>query len=235
MRPVYRSLTFIAFLISVAWMIFAPGFGPAIAIVGSVAAVFSKEFHGVIGAHLLSLTPRNSPVRSLAHTRYSFSREEFIHPLILNDLCGWLSDTGDQIVSVNVLGANDSNRYFGEIEFDAGETPPVVRAIRDQSYFAYQYLGRSFSGMHLLQTWSSGGGSGVFCNILLVTLGEESAVEIGPDGVSKVDRFIVKKIATIPLGDRYNGALSYRFGLLTIAKCRGTASLRNRKQRLLIL
>ncbi len=235
MRLVYRTLTFIAFGACVAWLVVAPGFGPAVACLASVAAVFRDEFHGVIGAHLLSLTPRNAPVRNLAHTRYSFSRPEFINPMILEDLYGWVSDTGDQIVSVNVPEANNSNRYSGEVVVTAEETHPVVRAGRDESSFAYQYLGCSFSGVHLLRTWCSGGGSGVFCDVLLVTLSAESAVKINPDGVNKVDRFIVKKIAAIPLGDRYEGKVTYRFGLLTIGECHGMATIRHRKQRLVIL
>lgn len=236
MRLVYRSLTFIAFVASVAWLVVAPGFAPAIACLAWVTAVLRDEVHGVIGTHLLSLTPRNAPIRSLVHTQYSFCRSEFINPMILEDLCGWISDTGDEIVSVDVLQANNSNRYFGKVTVTDGETDAIVRTDRcDGSFFAYQYLGCSFSGLHLLRTWSSGGGSGVFCEILLVTLNAESAIKINPDRANKVDRFIVKKIGAISLGDRYEGKISYRYGLLTISKCLGMASLRHRKQRLVIL
>jgi len=231
----YRLLTFGTFLVCVVWLALAPGFGPAVACLASVTAAFRYEFHGVIGMHLLSLTPRDAPVRSLTNTRYSFSKPEFVNPMVLADLHGWMSDTGDQVVSINVPGANTSNRYFATVTVTDKGTYPVVSARQNEQSFSYQYLGCSFSGVHLLRTWSSGGGSGVFCDIMLVTLGTESAAEIDPSAVKKVERFVVRKVAMIPLGDRYEGQLSYRLGLLTIGACRGMATLRNRKQRLAIL
>ena len=33
----------------------------------------------------------------------------------MKDLVGWLSDSGRQIASIDIAGANSSNRYFGEI------------------------------------------------------------------------------------------------------------------------
>ena len=111
----------------------------------------------------------------------------------------------------------------------------VVTAKRDEITFSYQYLGRSFSGVHLLRVWSSGGGTGVFCAIVLLTLSAEGAVDIGVAGAKRVDRFIAKKIASLPLGDRYEGKISYRFGLLTIGECIGRRSLRKSTQRMVVL
>ena len=231
----YRFLTSVAFISSIVWLAKDPGFEPAITCLIALAAVFRDEFHGVVGVHLLSLSPRTAPVRNLTHLRYSFSRPAFINPMIIADLYGWISDLGDQVVSVNVSGANESNRYFAEVIVTDGEEHAVVSARHNQSSFAYQYLGCSFSGLHLLQIWSSGGGSGVFCAVMLVTLSTESAVEIEQDGVKKIERFIIKRVATIPLGDRYEGKLSFRFGMLTIGECPGRASLRSLKQRLVII
>ena len=175
-------------------------------------------------------------IRDLSHTRYSFSRAEYVNPLIIADLSGWLSDSGEQVIAVNVSGANDSNRYFADEIAVSDDSPnPVVTANRGDSSFSYEYLGRSLSGVHLLQTWESGGGSGVFCRILLVTLSTEPAVQIGLSGIERDLRFVVKMVASIPLGDRYEGRISYRLGILTIGPCEGRATARARKQRLLIL
>jgi len=94
----YRLLTIIAFVISVIWLATDLGFAPAVACVASVAAVFRDEFHTLIGLRLLSLTPRTAPIRNLTHTRYSFSRPEYVNPMIIADLWGWISDLGDQVV-----------------------------------------------------------------------------------------------------------------------------------------
>lgn len=180
---IYRFLTFVAFVACVIWSVADPGFEPVVGTLIALAAMFRDEFHGVVGAHLLSLTPRTAPVLNLAHTRYSFSKPEYIKPMIIADLYGWISDLGGQVVSVNVPGANESNRYCAEVTANGTDTNPVVTARDDESSFSYQYLGCSFSGVHLLQTWSSGGGSGVFCAVIIVTLSRESAVEIESDGV----------------------------------------------------
>lgn len=213
-----------------------PGFEPVVACVVAIAAVLRDQIHGFVGWKIISLTPRSAPIRSLAHTRYSFSRSEFVNPLIIADLYGWLSDVGDQVVAVDVVGANDSNRYFtDEISTTETDLHPRVSARHGQSTFSYMYLGCSFSGVHVLQTWGSGGGTGVFCAVMLVTLSAESGLEVELDGVKKTDRFIVRKVAMVPLGDRYSGEVTYRFGLLTIGPCTGRQSVRSKRQRMLVL
>jgi hypothetical protein len=54
---------------------------------------------------------------------------------------------------------------------------PVITSKYDEGSFSYRYLGCSFSGVHLLQTWAKGGGSGVFCNVILATLSQDSSIE----------------------------------------------------------
>src|SRR5690606_27319840 len=148
-----------------------------------------------------------------------------INPMIVADLYGWISDVGDQIVSVNVRGSNESNRYHADkVSVTDLKPNPRVTARREQSSFAYQYIGCSYSGVHLLRVWDSSEGTGVFGAILLVTLSAESAVDIDTNRVKRAERLIIKKIGAIPLGDRYEGEISYRLGLLTIGECRGRQS-----------
>ena len=60
-----------------------------------------------------SLQPANGESRF--HATYSFKKAPFVHPKIVGDLVGSLSDAGDQVVAVNLLDSQDSNRYFGAI------------------------------------------------------------------------------------------------------------------------
>lgn len=242
MPAIYQILTFVGFGLCIAWFVHAPGFSSAVGCLAVIAAFFRNEIHGVVGLRVLSLTPKSSLIRSLTRTRYSFVRKEFIHPFILEDLVGWLSDTNDQVIAVDIMGANRSNRYWGPVSsnvINPTDPYPLVKAQRDGSkaYFAYQYVSCSFSGIHIVRTWRSGGGSGIFSSLLLVTLSDESAMTIDVDGSRKADRFVIKKMATITLGDRYNGRISYRYGILTVGECDSSIRpcVRKQRQRLLIL
>ena len=70
-----------------------------------------------------SLQPVNGESRF--HATYSFKKAPFVHPKIIGDLVGSLSDAGDQVVAINLLDSQDSNRYFGEI-FVTPQTDPLV-------------------------------------------------------------------------------------------------------------
>jgi hypothetical protein len=230
-----RILKYIFVLLSIAWLVRNPGFDSGITFVGAAVVFFKDEIHGIIGFRLLSLTPRNPPLKSGINSKFSFFKPEYINPLIIEDLWGWLSDSGDEVVSVNLLTSNKSNRYYGNIEAINKNQYPIVTARKDHGCFSYQYLGTSFTGIQLIRTWSSGGGSGVFESIVFVTLNEETAIKFDLGGAKKVDRLILKKIASLPLGDRYQGIVRYKYGLLTISQCTEMHSIRTKTQRLIIL
>ena len=136
----------------IAWLFHAPGFPPVVALCGLLAHRLSTEYHAVIGRRVLSVTPKAKPLRDLQHCRFSFTRTEYINPMIISDLVGRISDGGDQVVAVNVTDSNVSNRYFATIESTATDTAPVVTATDDFTLertrkFSYQWLGCSRSGI----------------------------------------------------------------------------------------
>jgi len=185
--------------------------------------------------NVFTLTPKNQLIRDLESARYSFINPEFINPQILDDLTGWLSDNGDQIVSINISKSNQSNRYHGDITVEETGGFPVVKSSVEEGWVSYKYIGRSFSGVHIVQTWSNGGGSGIFTNILLVTLSSDSSLESNGVRYSKKSRYVIKLIGSLPLGDRYQGIVKYRFGILSVPKCEGMKSLRKSAARIVIL
>ena len=238
---VYHFLFFVGLVACIFWIISAPSIPPLVALVGLLLRMFSKAYHAVVGLRILSVAPTVKPLTNLRHYRYSFTKPEYINPMIIADLEGYLSDVGDQVVAVNVADSNKSNRYFTNTTMDeTAKTSPIVTASnhrggRVELQYSYQWLGCSLNGIHLLRTWSSGGGSGVFCGIILVTLAGEPTIEIEKRGTKKSERFTIKKIAYIPLGDRYEGAITYRLKcLLTIGPCPGRATLYKRKRRLIV-
>jgi hypothetical protein len=198
------------------------------------AAFFRDDIHGVIGRHVFSIAPKPALVRDLSDCRYSFMCDEFINPGILDDLLGWLSDPGHQVVAVNIAGSNKSNRYYGAITVERTSGNPIVTKAHDSNWVAYRYIGHSFSGTHLVQTWRCGGGSGVFCDILLLTVSYDKALEFAPNGTKKVRRVILKAIGSIPLGDRYQGDIRYRLGVLTIPPTSGMIEANDRLRRMVI-
>lgn len=214
----------------------APSYEPFIAIVATVAALLRDEIHGFIGAKRISLNPRRGVIGNLKHCRYSFTHDEFINPFIIRDLYGWLSDVGDQVVAIDISGANKSNRYFTEqVEVSGDKKTPIVSAKDGEQNFSYQYLGRTFSGIHLLRISDSGGGSGIFCSIMFVTLSLDIAVELSPNTTARTERFVVKKIGSLPLGDRYDGKLWFRYGLLYVGPSNRLETIRQSYQWLVVL
>lgn len=201
----------------------------------TIAGFFRDDIHGIIGRSVFTLTPKNQLVRDLEAARYSFINPEFINPRILDDLSGWLSDTGDQIVSINISESNQSNRYHGDIKVEETDGYPVVTSTTEEGWASYKYIGISFSGVHIVQAWSNGGGSGVFTNILLVTLSSDSSLESNGLSYGKKSRYVVRLVGSLPLGDRYQGQVKYKFGILSISPCEGMKSLRDTGARIVVL
>ena len=231
----YRTINYLAFIGCIIWVLLDQSPEPVVVLLITIAGFFRDDIHGVIGKNVFTLTPKNQLIRDLEAARYSFNNPEFINPQILDDLSGWLSDTGDQIVSVNISKSNHSNRYHGDITVEETDSYPVVTSSADEGWVSYKYIGRSFSGVHIVQTWSNGGGSGVFTYILLVTLSSDSSLKSSGINYSKKSRYVIKKVGSLSLGDRYQGLVKYRFGILSIPPCEGMKSLRESGGRVVVL
>tara|TARA_B100000446_G_C10497948_1_gene322021 strand:- start:457 stop:1134 length:678 start_codon:yes stop_codon:yes gene_type:complete len=225
----------LAFVGCIIWLFLDQSPEPVVVLLLTIAGFFRDDIHGIIGKNVLTLTPKNQLIRDLESARYSFINPEFINPQILNDLSGWLSDTGDQIVSINISESNDSNRYHGDVTAEETDGYPIVNSSAEEGWVSYKYIGRSFSGVHIVQTWSNDGGSGVFTNILLVTLSSDSTLESNGVSYSKKSRYVIKLVGSLALGDRYQGQVKYRFGVLSISPCEGKKSLRQSGSRIVVL
>jgi hypothetical protein len=225
----------LAFFGCIVWLLIDQSPEPVVVLLLTIAGFFRDDIHGVIGWNVFTLTPKNKLVRDLVTARYSFINSEFINPQILNDLSGWRSDTGDQIVSINISESNRSNRYHGDITAEESDGYPVVTSTYKEEWVSYQYIGSSFSGVHIIQTWSNGGGSGVFTNILLFTLSSDSSLKSNGLNYTKKPRFVIKLVGSLPLGDRYQGKVNYKYGLLSISPCTGMKSFREKGARIVVL
>ena len=175
------------------------------------------------------LVPR-SQIDSL---RYSFTRPEFVHPLILRELLGHISDAYETITGVDVLTANQSNRFFGTFNVSTQGSKTCVRwraweqslqsdSIEHGCSFSYSHIATSESGIELVECHDCGGGSGVFGRVGLFSWERDLGLDgcINEASASK-ERLILKLLGSISLGDRYGGEITYENGVLVIGPDEG--------------
>ena len=160
---------------------------------------------------------------SLEHSRYSFAREEFIHPLIVSELLGWISDSTETVISVDIASSNKSNRFYGEFNVNARDGRSWVKwASPEGEFFVYAHIATSPSGVEMVECYDCGGGSGVFGSVGLFCLEFDRALEEDRYGkASTRERVILKTLGSIGLGDRYKGEITYEDGFLVIGPDNG--------------
>jgi uncharacterized protein len=168
----------------------------------------------------------------------SFTAAPFISPRIINDLSVWQSDQGDQVVAINLTDSQGSNRYFGDVDTkrDGASTYVSFRTPGDtpgeqDAEFGYTHVGRTASGIDVLRTRESGGGTGIFEQLLLVKLERsETGGELKSTGAKtgiftfKKPRLLLRKLGEIGLGDRWNGDIKITGDQISIGKDRGVLS-----------
>jgi hypothetical protein len=164
---------------------------------------------------------------------YSFNKAPYINPRIIQDLSCWISDQGDQVVAINILESQKSNRYFsdpkatetkGKNPFISVESAVVESGQTNISSFCYQLVGQTSSGVYVLGTSDSGGGSAILKNLMLVKFEYNNGIscDLNKDviGVEK-KRLLIKKLGEIALGDRWDGELSVVGNSIRIGKDNG--------------
>ena len=156
----------------------------------------------------------------------SFYRAPFLNPALVEDFVTWLSDTGDQVVAIDVEGGQDSNRYFSEpvVEDAGGGRWPWVSYRKGRAGFGYRYVGTTARGIHVLRTRETGGGSGAFGDLLLLRAERESRLVLDRErGVLAPgpERTVLKKVAAIGLGDRWSGPLRVEGDRIVVGRDEG--------------
>jgi len=86
------------------------------------------------------------------------------------------------------------------------------------------------SGVYVLETSDSGGGSGVFRNILLLTFEDDDGIVCDWEKtvalhLNKRKRLLINKLGEIPLGDRWDGELKVEGDSIIVGKDRGWFSV----------
>lgn len=132
-----------------------------------------------------------------------------IHPGLVAQFLGWISDSGTPItVAVDVAAASDTNQYYdGDVSVKDG----IVSAKLE----SYRWLGRLEDGTHLVQTFSQAdGGTGVFESLLFLTFSRSQGQKA--DG-SSYDRLVMSVKRSYPLGDRATVQARLKGNTVTLA------------------
>lgn len=143
---------------------------------------------------------------AIAHFTYD---GQPIHPQLVMQFEGWLSDGGPIVVTVDVAAAQGSNQYSAPIRILDSDLGPWVHVdlpgppdVMSKPFFQYVRLGTLADGTQVLETASSGGGSGVFEDILFLRFSAAQGYAIDPH---PHDRLLMTVVGSYPLGDRDDG------------------------------
>ena len=98
--------------------------------------VAARHFPFAFRVPNLLVLRNDTNIRPPESKTYSFTKDEFVHPLIIEDLLGWISDPRETVVSVDLTSASGSNRYFGSIEVVRGDTVRVSVHEPDRGWFS---------------------------------------------------------------------------------------------------
>ena len=149
----------------------------------------------------LALTGAATTLRSHAAPRVATDGFRFqgepIHPKLIEEFESWLADNHPpSTVVVDVAAATGTNEYSDAVETSERE---LVRYANGAAWYGYEHLGQMTDGVHVLRTASSGGGSGIFQNLLFVRMREDEART--PDGDAYA-RVLLEVVGRFVLGDR---------------------------------
>ena len=87
----------------------------------------------------------------LAETQFSFHEEEYVHPRIVQELLGWISDSGSTVVGVDLGAANKSNRFHGDTSVNSRGDIDWVSWGGKRESFTYRHVATTPSGVEILE------------------------------------------------------------------------------------
>lgn len=145
---------------------------------------------------------------------YFIYKGKLINPKIIYELLTWISDKDDQVLSINLEGSNDSNRYYlsNPLQIDKSADNLRVQVWDDQNKTSYVYevLGKTANGICIIKFLDiSSEGSGIFTSLVGVKFALEPKIEFSKqkddeEVIAKINSksLVVRKVFEYPLGDR---------------------------------
>lgn len=183
---------------------------------------FSTEELERLTIHTPSYRSGSDAPDGLGDTRFSFASHEHVHPLVVKELLGWISDRRATIVGVDLEAANRSNQFHGDFSVSDRAEGTIVRWAGDRESFTYRHVATTPSGVEIVECYDWGGGSGVFGTVALFSLEKDRALESNGQVLEAYRRSVLKTRGQFSLGDRYAGNLRYRSGVLEVGPDEGS-------------
>jgi len=161
-----------------------------------------------------------APVQLLQEVNAHFTLQgKPVHPRLVEKFQTWLSDSGPPaVITVDLLASTvNGNEYY---EPDVKVQDGVVSFEHkdpEGSSFAYKWLGTVRPGLHVVETFSSGGGTGVFMDLYFFRIYRAT----GRDEKGPYAQILMTLVRTpVILGDRDDGTIKVEPGRVIIGKSR---------------
>jgi len=109
--------------------------------------------------------------------KHFYVKGQPVNPKIIQALSGWVPDKEEQIVSLNLLGSQDSNHFFIDTPDPVEKTGNFFKTgyedRHEKTYFTYTVEGLTDNGVYVVSTCENTGGSAIFNKTLLIRIKEE--------------------------------------------------------------
>ena len=138
---------------------------------------------------------------------------QVIHPACVMKLGTELADMLPVVAAIDVEGCTESQQSPAAFAVRHGW---VRIELAGGGWFAYQHLGVSPDGIHVLHTQCSGGGTGVFEDLLMVRFNRD---RVRQDN-SQRDRLVMTSVGSFVLGDRDDGKIRFDRNRIVIGRSR---------------
>lgn len=139
-----------------------------------------------------------------------------IHPGCFMELLADMADARPVTAAVDLEGCRNSGKYSAKPVVAGGQVRFEDEKLLGKGYFSYKYIGLSSAGRHVVETFSSTDGSGVFSTLLIVKI---TGGSVYVDG-KKQSRTLLQTTGWYNLGDRDDGTVMLRGNRLEIGKSR---------------
>lgn len=127
-----------------------------------------------------------------------------IHPGLVKEFASWISDPGQPTTITVDIAADHGNEYFDDAVTIENDNNVCLHDSPEPGYFCYKWLGKLDNGFHVLITKDSGGGTGVFTDLLFISFQSDEGYTA--DG-ARYPRLLMSVERIYPLGDRFAGEI----------------------------